>query len=63
MNKRSFFITLFISTTLYLGVSAPFGIQEEDICSWQRGDTKCNLDEDCCLGSECDSFGYCVRSR
>ncbi|MBA3954247.1 hypothetical protein H0X48_02930 [Candidatus Dependentiae bacterium] len=30
-------------------------------CDWERSDTKCNQDDECCPGKRCNSFGYCER--
>lgn len=32
-------------------------------CPRERMDKRCNMDDDCCSGKECDSFGFCVRRR
>jgi hypothetical protein len=29
------------------------------ICLKERGDGRCNFNNDCCNGRECNSFGFC----
>ena len=28
-------------------------------CTWERSDTRCNDNSECCPGKRCSSFGYC----
>jgi hypothetical protein len=32
-------------------------------CTWERSDTKCNNDSDCCPGKQCSAFGMCEACR
>lgn len=43
-------------------VSSLYG-RGQTLCAHQRGDSRCNDNEDCCSGRKCNSFGYCELRR
>lgn len=58
-----------VATTLLIGAPASlyivslYGLVSTQICKRERLSERCNLDQDCCAGNVCDSFGFCVRQR
>lgn len=48
-------------TTLYSACYGEdtFKSRPSNVCNWERGDGRCNIDGDCCPGRECSAFGFC----
>lgn len=61
--KKLMAAALLIAAPASMYVVSVYSAESTQICKRERLSERCNLDQDCCAGNECNAFGYCVRAR
>ncbi len=63
MKVRKVLVAALLLGSPAVVVLSLYGALPSQICKRERLNERCNLNQDCCEGNECDAFGYCVPKR